>query len=487
MIPARDASIPADAEWNAEDGCFSAGPKDPQGQKSGLWKHWYPSGRPYGEDEFAAGESHGRSWCARGEGEETPFGDSIDAKVFRLERTYAHGKLMTDRCLDREGNVVGSDGAPIPERPEGVPAEASYLGAQEIWTVGGIDEPRDGRQLLFARDGRPLSDVSFVDGKRQGAAKYWRHPDTHIELPFQGPELTREIAITYERDAVKNVAFFGASDAETPLVAIDLAGGASGERLDGTLRWNAKWGGNRKERVVAWEGKLVARGDIQGELRKSTRFEATLADGKVTRVHGFDEAGAEIHPPPVIADYGQTITREAIAGYVARGDFARDLAAFFATEERAPLDSAAPRMREKLARLPEAYRAAAIALDEIAVAGKLPDLMTTSFRAYGFDPVENDLANAAEDRYVGLASDSSGSYQLLDLETGKVRSYEHEEAMFDERRSFDDLDTWAFVMARVELVRKKQAPQAAMIALFERLELATGLVEVTSWYHGLSS
>lgn len=190
-------------------------------------------------------------------------------------------------------------------------------------------------------------------------------------------------------------------------------------------------------------------------------------------------------PVPSVEDYGQQFQRAQLEGYIARGDFARDLDAFFGGVERSPLDADAGTFAARVASLPEAHRAAAIALDALAQGGKFPESTTCDFRAYGFDTVKNELYGATDARYVGLASDGSGSYQFLDVVTGAVLSYEHEEGIFEEPRAFADLDEWAFTMIRVELVSQRRVAKASMRALFERLELSTGLYELDFWGHAL--
>jgi hypothetical protein len=185
-----------------------------------------------------------------------------------------------------------------------------------------------------------------------------------------------------------------------------------------------------------------------------------------------------------IVDFERARTPAEIRGYLAKGGFARDLHAWFGGRPPGDLDRDAKRMAKKLARLPEPHRAAAIALDALATGKAIPSFRTFAFDAYGFDPVKNELYGASDPRYVGLANDESGSYQLLDLPTGKVVSYEHEEGTFEEPRSFADLDTWAYCMLRVELVAEKRLAKTALRAHFEKLGLETGVFELDSWVHG---
>jgi hypothetical protein len=186
-----------------------------------------------------------------------------------------------------------------------------------------------------------------------------------------------------------------------------------------------------------------------------------------------------------VEDYGQRFQRTALDGYIARGDLARDLEAFFADCERSTLDVDAGTFAERVAALPEPHRAAVVALDALAQGGKLPESTTCNFTAYGFDTVKNELYGATDARYVGLASDESGSYQFLDVVTGAVLSYEHEGGIFEEERGFASLDEWAFTMMRVELVSQGRVAKADMRELFERLELTTGLHELEFWGHAL--
>lgn len=487
--PPRPDNVPATAIWDPEDKAFRAGEVDREGRKQGLWTAWYPSGRLYGEDRFEAGDAHGDSWCGRGEGDETPFDDTFDARVVRLERTHDRGMLMRDRCYTATGELVGSDGEPWPARAAHIPENANYLARSEVWVDGPIDAaaPITGRQRLWYREGQLLADTEFRNGAKHGTSRVYRHGGLTVATDLVGPPRTHLIEATYDDDVLRRVAFYAEDygvEGESGVPVVDPAPLASIDLVDdrphGTVTWDVARHQSFDKPVLEIGLVVLRPRDMRGDkaVRGAARIELDFAHGVPGARRAYDKDGALIVPPADVADFGQHTTRDQLAGYIARGDLARDLAAFFPGEKPASFDEDASRAPALFAQLPEPHRAAATALDALVKAGKVPYMGSTSFEAYGFDPVKNDLYGAADARYFGLAYEGMGNMQFLDLETGEIQGYEHEEGIFDERRAFPDLDAWAFAMLRVELAAQRRSPKDEVKALFERLELGAARFEL---------
>lgn len=486
--PPRPDNVPETAIWDPEDKAFRAGEVDSQGAKQGLWTAWYPSGRVYGEDRFEAGVAHGESWCARGEGDETPFDATFDARVARLERTHDRGMLMRDRCYTATGELVGSDGEPWPARAAHIPESANYLARSEMWVDGPIDAaaPITGRQRLWYREGPLLADTEFRDGAKHGISRVYRHAGLSVATELVGPPRTHLIEATYDNGALRRVVFYakqiGGSDLEpAPLASIDLVE----DQPHGTVTWDMDRHQSFDKPVLAIGSVTIRPADMRGDkpVRGASRFEVDFERGVPKARRAYAKDGALIVPPADVAEFGQETAPDQLAGYIVRGDLARDLEAFFPGEEPSAFDRDASRASEVFAALPAPHRAAALAFDALVKAGKVPYLQAASLNAYGFDAVKNDLYGAAEARYFGLAYDDMGNMQLLDLETGAVKGYEHEEGIFDKRRTFPDLDTWAFAMLRIELAAQRRTPKDAIEALFTRLGLDAAVVELRAATH----
>lgn len=485
-IPPRPKQAPEGAEWSEKDKVFRAGPKDAKGRKQGLWREWYPSGRVSGEVNYKDDAEHGLAWWERGAKGESSLDATFDAKVVRCEQTYDRGVMTGERCFTKGGKLVGADGKACPKRPATVPEAASWMYATEAWVDGPLFGNMNGRQRLWYRDGQLLEDAHYLDGDRHGKSLRYKHGELSVESDLDGPPLTSLVEADYDKGQLLRAAFFerdpGKSD-DLELVPIDkplaVAHFQKG-KLHGKLSWNVERHLTLMEPVLKFDDVEVTVNELFGErrVRDLDHVEAEYKNGKIVSIRNFNERGKEILPAKPVKDFGQTIARAKIPGYIERGDLARDLASFFPKYDASPIDEDAVRAKKVFARLPAEQQAAAKALDALARGKKFPSLVTASLEGYGFDTVTNELYGATDDRYFGLAYDGMGNMQFLDLKTGKVLGYETDEGIFDKRRAFSTLDEWAFSMVRVELVNEGRVPAAAMKKLFKQLGLAAGGFEL---------
>jgi hypothetical protein len=300
-------------------------------------------------------------------------------------------------------------------------------------------------------------------------------------LSIEGPPLTGQVEVRTTGD-VTEVTFAEAPEHEepTPLLVASWKDG----RLQGKLKWHAK-------RHISVDKPIVTFGDEKLMPRDVPRrpgtaiVEAEFSDGERVGLRCFDEGGEELLQPLPIREWRQAIDVKEIPGYVARGDFAADLQSFFPHCRRVTKlsDNAPLELASFVERLPDRHRPALVAFDALVRSWTFPALALCDVSAYGFDCQKNELYGADDDRYVGIAAENSGDMFLLDLEVGKVLEYSHEEGVFSEKGTFEDLDTFAFTMIRVEAARdkEKQIDKGELARVFERLGLSVGLRWLSSW------
>jgi hypothetical protein len=369
-----------------------------------------------------------------------------------------------------------------PPRPANVPATATYSGDAEQWC-----EDSETAVRRWYRDGQPLLDAGLRGGKLHGELSWWtNHPDFNYgEAPRRaaealqqqyglpiGPPLTTRIAAVYEDGAIASATFHGYPFGEIALIAAWRNG-----RLHGRFDWQKITQGE----ILRFGDTVIGAHDVKLPKPHPARGVSEFVDGKRKSTAFFDSDGQELVQAKPLKEWGQNFTAADLAGYVVRGDFERDLAAFFPTSRRVAEPAAGARpLAQWIDALPEAHRPAARAFDALVRSGKFPwlGLRFDVSGTYGFDCVRNELAGASDERYVGLSADGSGNMHLLDTTTGRVLGYEHEEGRFDPKRGFDDLDAFAFAMTRVEAAAAKRIPAKKLADLFKALGLPGGTAEL---------
>jgi hypothetical protein len=373
----------------------------------------------------------------------------------------------------------------LPSRPSEVSGSGIYDPETEIWR----DTAADQRVRWFFRDGEPLADASYRNDKLHGTVNWTLtgYPEETCEaarslaeelgLPYGSP-LTSRIEARYIDGELSAARIFGSvRHIEDLIVSAHWRGGV----LHGTLWWNVKMQQDFTKPVLSFgETKIMLR-DIK--LPKPHPFIAEVEFLKGKRQSGvyFDREGQPMTPPPgVIETWGKESEKEVLDGYIAEGHFENDLVAFYSeTKPIKKLDSPR-RLTSWIGNLPEGQNQTATAFDGLVRSKRFPALLRCfDVSSYGFDCVENDLYGANDPRYVGLSSDGSGNMHLLCTMTGRVLGYEHEGGVFDERRSFNNLDEYAFTMARVEAVAQNRIDRSELTAVFERLDLGAGVFELS--------
>jgi hypothetical protein len=233
--------VPADAWWSPDDKEWVAGPRDAEGRLHGLVRYWRMDGTLVSECEHTAGVPSGiaRRFHENGEIAQTAkyvagvlhgtrtlhatdgrsserfHTGRISRKVLRAEIDYEQGTAVSYRYFDRDGRPVASDGAPLPERPVGVPASAhrdangdwidgrwtetgKLVGNIRRWSSAGVLEVEEfhgdteTRCTGFHDDGSRRVAFTLRDGEIRGDAQAWRRDgsllrratktDTHYSL-----------------------------------------------------------------------------------------------------------------------------------------------------------------------------------------------------------------------------------------------------------------------------------------------------------------
>lgn len=277
--------VPADAWWSAEDKEWVAGARDPEGRlhghvrywrmdgtlvsecdlvhglPSGLAKRFHESGEVAQSAHYLAGVLHGTRTLHASDGHtsERFHTGRISRKVLRAEIDYDNGMATAYRYFDREGRMVASDGAPLPERPGSVPVTAhrdangdwidgrwtetgKLVGKIRRWSAGGVlevEEHHGDTEIQctgFHDDGSKRLSFVLHDNVLTGEAIAWRRDGSllrkaHIhDGRYSLEDYARDgttVVRTADHDAATQPAPLEIPEADTKVIAA-LRTGATG-------------------------------------------------------------------------------------------------------------------------------------------------------------------------------------------------------------------------------------------------------------------
>ncbi|MFP2923619.1 SMI1/KNR4 family protein [Pyxidicoccus sp. 3LG] len=348
------------------------------------------------------------------------------------------------------------------QRPKDVPPEATFDADARLWRAGG---PEDARERLWIHpSGLLLLDATRKNGKLDGEIKW--SLGIH-EMSEHAPRVAMQAALglpkgptntmlaTFADGALVEVRFRAGFDFPDTL-RVQLRDGV----IDGDLEWVI---GPANGALFELAGTTLLPKVFKVPKPWPHRLTAVFAKGKLKSTTFFDKDGTPLDTSVTkITEWGEAIEASALTGYIERGDFAADAARFFPKAPRVEKPAS-----EKVRGVP-----AGRALDDVVTGGGVPSMtMAFDFDSYGFDCKKEELYGASDDKYVGIASDGSGEMFLLDVTTGEVVRYAHEEGSVSP--AFASLDQLAFSLLRVEAAAKKLLPKAKVSALFNRLGLTT--------------
>jgi hypothetical protein len=347
-------------------------------------------------------------------------------------------------------------------RPHDVPPEATFDADTNLWRDGG---PNDSRERLWIHpSGGLLLDATRQDGKLDGELKWSlaihqmseyaprAAMQSALGLP-KGPNAT--MLATFADGALVEVRFRPGFDFPDTL-RVELRDGV----IDGAFEWVV---GPVEGALFEYAGTRLLPKVFKLPKPWPHRLTAVFAKGKLKSTTYFDKDGTPLDvSKTALTEWGVTAEAGTLAGYVERGDFAADAVRFFPKAPRVSKPGS-----EKVRAVP-----AGRALDEVVKGGGVPSMtLAFDFSSYGFDCKKEELYGATDDKYVGIASDGSGEMFLLDVTTGEVVRYAHEEGSV--APAFTSLDQLAFSLLRIEAAAKKMIPKAKLSALFKRLGLTT--------------
>ncbi|WP_244239348.1 SMI1/KNR4 family protein [Corallococcus carmarthensis] len=363
---------------------------------------------------------------------------------------------------DHFDDLLGSGAMTTDSRPKGVSLEAIFDADARLWRDGGPDDARE--RLWIHPSGLLLLDATRKDGKLDGELKWslgFHEMSEYaprvamrnaLGLPV-GP--TETLVATFAAGALVEARFRAGFDFPDTL-KVELRDGA----IDGTLEWVI---GPANGALFEFAGIKLLSKAFKVPKPWPHRLTAVFAKGKLKSTTFFAKDGTplDVGEPP-LTEWGENAEASTLTGYIERGDFAADAARFF---PKAPRVS---KPGSKKVRLVPSGRV----LDEVVTGGGVPVMtLAFDFGSYGFDCKKEELSGANDDKYVGIASDGSGEMFLLDVTTGEVVRYAHEEDSI--APAFTSLDQLAFSLLRIEAAAKKRIPKAKLSALFKRLGLTT--------------
>ncbi len=200
MSKTKPETVDANAWWSASDNEWVLGPKDDNDKFHGLVTYWRPDGTlvnhcnyehgtPHGvykryhecgeisrQGTFVQGKLQGTDVFLRTETETTEnFPHGLSADVWRAEMDMVNGSMVAGRLYNKEGQQVGEDGVPCPDRPSEVPEEAVYSSTSGRWVLGSTNDSyeREGTWTFFTQDGWIQQQIEYSAGEIQSDTRYY--------------------------------------------------------------------------------------------------------------------------------------------------------------------------------------------------------------------------------------------------------------------------------------------------------------------------
>ncbi|NMB74443.1 MAG: hypothetical protein GYA21_04860 [Myxococcales bacterium] len=267
-MPERPASVPAEAFWSEDENEWCLPERDDQGEYHGWVQWWRPDGTlcckteyqhgaPHGvfrrfhengevsrEGRFEQGRLHGTNVFYRSSAKTTEkFPQGLGEAVKRAEMDYRMGDIVAARCYDEQDRQCMEDGAPFPERPKNVPADAHFRKREQDgeyrWVVGSVVDHQDGTIArigtwrFYTPEGVLVAEENYKDGKLHGLAKYFSPESgepteeiTCVEGKKRGPRCRPLEQDESEPLQVKAVSERGEFEDDAPLGVVEYLDGA---------------------------------------------------------------------------------------------------------------------------------------------------------------------------------------------------------------------------------------------------------------------
>ena len=193
---ARPAGVPEAARWSEDHNEWQSSATDALGRLDGPYRSWRPDGTLSTIARYRAGKSVDVTWRFHPDGSLFSVGAYVEGAPRGAHHRYAttdeQGERLQSCCVpagawqlrqrfrddgtvdnwwfDRDGVRLLESGAPYPERPAGVPPEASFNENTQTWEAGlrWAQQGFSGTRRRWARNGVLRLIETLVDGKRHG-------------------------------------------------------------------------------------------------------------------------------------------------------------------------------------------------------------------------------------------------------------------------------------------------------------------------------
>ncbi|MBT8492986.1 MAG: hypothetical protein KJO07_07995 [Deltaproteobacteria bacterium] len=222
------------------DGTLCCACEHVDGKPHGSSTRYHPSGETSQTSTFVDGALHGtRTWIPiAATTTENTLAKGMSTDIVRIESDYDHGSMVAMRYFLDDDRQCAPDGTPLPDRPEGVPANALYNPGKDTWVhgtmndQGGFEGPRrtynrqgvliqeaifeegsaNGPFKAFFDDGLPSAVGEYEDGDRSGTWTFYLvDGEDHEDCPTAGRRVVK-VEQNIDDDTVR---FFGAGEVET--------------------------------------------------------------------------------------------------------------------------------------------------------------------------------------------------------------------------------------------------------------------------------
>lgn len=198
---ARPAGVPETARWSEDDGEWQWSATDAMGRKHGPYRTWrrdgtlrtiarhdagkpvdvtwrfHPDGSLFSVGTYVAGSPRGahHRYANTDEQAERLEPCCVPEGAWQLRQIFRDDGTVERRWFDRGGVRLLDSGAPYPERPTSVPAEASFDERTQTWETGlrWTEKGYSGTRRRWAPNGVLRLIETLVEGKRTGPSHWF--------------------------------------------------------------------------------------------------------------------------------------------------------------------------------------------------------------------------------------------------------------------------------------------------------------------------
>ncbi|HWA72521.1 MAG TPA: hypothetical protein VG937_09310 [Polyangiaceae bacterium] len=197
-LPERPASVPADAIYCADYDAWELGAHDAEGRRGGECAFYRRDGSLYLRSKFESGVQNGPFSMFHPNGQLAREGSYVQGELdgecvayasdsptslalraccvppgaVKLRAEYQHGRLLRELFFDAEERLLSFEGVPIPERPQRVPAEASFDESSWRWVVREVKDPLSHVDRYFTVEGTLNEELEYGGGLKRARRSF---------------------------------------------------------------------------------------------------------------------------------------------------------------------------------------------------------------------------------------------------------------------------------------------------------------------------